>query len=48
METDGFQADTEDEEDDCICISAESGELFGKLIQVGKWQAWRTYVQDSD
>lgn len=28
METDGFQADTEDdEEDDCVIISTQSGEL---------------------
>ena len=27
METDGFQADTEDEEEDCVYINTESGEL---------------------
>lgn len=38
METDGFQADTEeDEEDDCVCISAKSGELIGTLTQARKW-----------
>lgn len=38
METDGFQADTEEDEDeDCVCISVESGELVEKLTQVCKW-----------
>lgn len=33
MEADGFQADTEDDdEDDCVIISAQSGKLHRKII----------------
>lgn len=33
MEADGFQADTEDDdEDDCVIISTQSGKLHRKII----------------